>query len=124
MPEHSNMGGDVPLSGNLHQPRKLDPELLARAEKRLAALDGRVWATARYEDNSVKVRVNIAVPYDDINDRAATHGIELTAEDGSAFETAFQELIEANLPRLLREGRRAAAMCLLSAEAAKEMEVE
>ncbi len=119
MPEH--ISGDMPMSGSLVA-RKVDPDLLARAERRLAALDGRVWATARYEDNRVKVRIHVAIPYDDLNERAATHGIELTAEDGTPFENAFQALIEANMPQLLREGRKAAAMCLLAAESAGEME--
>jgi hypothetical protein len=115
-------GGEVPISGTL-TPRKLDPALLAQAEQRLAALDGQVWATARYEDNAVRVRLNVAIPYDEVNDRAATHAIDLVADDGSAFEAAFQALIEANLPRLLSEGRRAAAKCLLAAESAGELEV-
>lgn len=124
MVENTNMGGVVPLAGGLHTPIKVDPAVLARAEQRLAALEGRVWASARYEHNAVKVRLSVAIPYDDVNDRAATHSIELAEGDGSAFETAFQALIEAHLPRLLREGRKAAAMCLLSGEAAGEMEPE
>lgn len=114
--------GDMPLSGAM-TPRKLEPAALARAEQRLAGLGGRVWANARYENNAVKVRVSVAIPYSDLDDRAATHSIELTEADGTPFESAFQALIEAAMPRLLREGRRAAAMCLLSAEAAGEMEV-
>ncbi len=111
------------MSGAVRR-RNISPEALDRVEQRLGALDGRVWATARYEDHSVKVRLNIAIPYDDLRGRVAVHGIELTAEDGTAFETAFQDLIDQNVPRLLREGRRAAAQCLLTAEQGGEMEDE
>ncbi len=123
MPER--FAGEVRQSGSLTA-RKLDPALLERAERRLAGLEGRIWANARYEDNAARVRITVAIPYDDVNDRVAVHSIELGEEDGSMalFESAFEALIQENMPRLLREARKASAACLLVAEQAGEMEDE
>ena len=108
--------GDVETRGEVHA-RKVDPEALERARGRVSTLGAKVWATARYEDERCAVRLHIAVPYEaPEGERTAGYGMDLTAEDGSAFETAFQELIEANLPELLRLGRRAAAESMLAAD--------
>lgn len=113
--------GNASASGNL-VPVKIDPALLARASRRLAGLEGRIWAKASYRDNVAVATVFIAIPYED-EGREAIFSEDIVAVDGTAFETAFQELIDANLPRLLRKAQKAAAETLLAAHQKGEVEV-
>lgn len=101
---------------------QLDPEALERAIAAVERLEARVWATARYGDGPTRVALSIAVPYTDGPDaRVSIHQVELADHDASALEAAFETVITARLPQLLREGRKHAAAALLAAESRGEV---
>jgi len=108
-------GGEARMAGGATA-RRLDPEMLERAQRAVERADARVSATARYDGGRTRVRLAIAVPYEaPEGERTATYTLDI-GEDGHDLDRAFDAFLETHLPELVRLGKRAAAEAMIAAE--------